>query len=105
MKRFTVLATLLSISIFAAWAVLFAAPKSSESKVRTVPVYDATGVMLKAIHAGDNYKAIPVTGAPTRIVPVYDATRVMLDAINPNKKVITLPAYDATGAMPPEARP
>jgi hypothetical protein len=45
MKRFTVLATLLSISIVVAWAFVHAAPKSSSSKVSPVPVYDATGAM------------------------------------------------------------
>ena len=99
MKRFTVLTTLFSISALTVWAFFQAlpAPKAKYDNA-PVPVYDATGAMLKAIHSGDEF-LVPVTGADGKIVPVYDATGVMLAAINPNKKVITLPAYDATGAM------
>ena len=102
MKRFTVLTTLFSISALVAWAVSQAVPApkiASAAKYDNAPapVYDATGEMLKAIHAGDNYQPVPVTGAA--IVPVYDSTGAMLEAINPEKKVVTLPVYDATGAM------
>ena len=94
MKRFTVLTTLFSISFLAIWAVSQAAPAPKSST--PIALYDATGEMLKAVHAGDN-PALPVTGAA--IAPVYDSTGAMLAAINPNKQVATVPAYDATGAM------
>jgi hypothetical protein len=87
MKRFTVLTAFFSISALAVWAFVQAAPAPRSSA--PIPVYDATGEMLKAIHVGDSVS----------IAPVYDATGAMLAAINPNKQVITLPAYDATGAM------
>ena len=101
MKRFTVVASVFSISVLAVWSFLHVSTAySSKAKFDNTPmrVYDATGEMLKAIHAGDQM-VVPVTGPETRIVPVYDATGAMLDAINPDKKVITVPAYDATGAM------
>ena len=87
MKRFTVLTALFSVSVFALWAVSQAAPEPKTSA--PITVYDATGEMLKAIHAGDS----------VAIAPVYDSTGAMLDAINPNSKVTTVPAYDATGTM------
>jgi hypothetical protein len=100
MKRFTVVTAIFSVSLLAAWvffqANLTSSPKAMSSNA-TIPVYDATGAMLKAIHSGD--AVVPVTGSEARIVPVYDATGAMLDAINPNKKTVTVPAYDATGAM------
>jgi aminoglycoside phosphotransferase (APT) family kinase protein len=96
MKRFTVLTALFSISALAIWAFVQAAPEPKTSA--PIAVYDATGAMLEAIHAGDA-AALPVTGAEARIAPVYDATGAMLEAINPNEKVITVPAYDATAAM------
>lgn len=102
MKRFTVVTAIFSLSLVAFWAIsqtsasaLFS-PKTKLSNT-PVQVYDATGEMLKAIHAGD--AAVPVTGVESRIAPVYDATGAMLDAINPEEKVVTVPAYDATGAM------
>ena len=101
MKRFTVVASIFSISVLAVWSFLQASPAySSKAKFDNTPVrvYDATGEMLKAIHAGDQM-AVPVTGSETRILPVYDATGAMLDAIDPSEKVLTVPAYDATGAM------
>ncbi len=101
MKRFTVVASIFSISVLAVWTFLQVSPAySSKAKFDNTPirVYDATGEMLKAIHAGDQV-AVPVTGSEPRIVPVYDATGAMLEAINPDKKVVTFPAYDATGAM------
>ena len=99
MKQFTVLTALFSISALAVWAFVqvVPAPKAKYDNA-PIPVYDATGAMLKAIHAGDNL-AVPVTGIEARIAPVYDATGAMLVAINPNKQVTTVPAYDATGAM------
>ena len=102
MKQFTVLTAVFSVSILAVWAVFQASLVSSpEAKNDNTPinVYDATGEMLKAIHAGDNQLVVPVSGSDAAIAPVYDATGAMLDAINPNKKVATFPAYDATGAM------
>jgi hypothetical protein len=102
MKRFTVFTGILSVSLLAVWTItqFVPAPKASSALKAhgPAPVYDATGEMLKAIHAGDQAN-VPVTGAESRIAPVYDATGTMLDAINPDKKVITAPAYDATGAM------
>jgi hypothetical protein len=103
MKRFTVFSGILSVSLLVFWAITQFAPASKNTSALKadngpVPVYDATGEMLKAIHAGDQAN-IPVTAVESRIVPVYDATGTMLDAINPDKKVITVPAYDATGAM------
>lgn len=99
MKRFTVFLSLFSVLAFwAAFQTWFVREPSVTEDKGIAPVYDATGEMLKAIHAGDGY-VIPVTGAEERIVPVYDATGAMLEAINPSKKVFTFPAYDATGAM------
>jgi hypothetical protein len=94
MKRFTVLTALFSISALAVWAFAQVAPApKSASAARydnaPIPVYDATGEMLKAIHSGDR----------VTIAPVYDATGAMLAAIDSNTEVITVPAYDATGAM------
>jgi len=94
MKRFTVLTALFSISALALWAIsqLAPAPKSASAAKydnAPIPVYDATGAMLEAIHAGDR----------VAVVPMYDSTGAMLAAINPNTKVTTVPAYDATGAM------
>lgn len=101
MKRFTILlASLIGVlaflAVFQAWS-----DANAEAKKAFVPakVYDATGEMLKAVHAGDNQLVVPVTGSDAAIAPVYDATGAMLDAINPDKKVVTFPAYDATGAM------
>lgn len=88
MKRFTVLTAFFSISALAVWAFIQAAPAPKYDNT-PIAVYDATGEMLKAIHAGDS----------VAIAPVYDSTGAMLEAINPNKKVTTVPAYDATGAM------
>ena len=105
MKRFTVFTSILGVSALLVWAILQVAPapKTSSGAVNdnapAAPVYDATGEMLKAIHAGDNQMSVPVTGSEASIAPVYDATGAMLEAINPDKKVITFPAYDATGAM------
>jgi len=87
MKRFTVLTALFSISALAVWTFVQAAPAPRASA--PIPVYDATGEMLKAIHSGDS----------VAIAPVYDSTGAMLAAINPNNKVTTVPAYDATSAM------
>jgi len=103
MKRFTVFSGILSVSILAVWTItqFVPAPKASsalKADNAPAPVYDATGEMLKAIHAGDQAN-IPVTGVESRLAPVYDATGAMLDAINSDEKVTTLPAYDATGAM------
>ena len=100
MKQFTVLTALFSVSILAVW-VFFQASQVSSANANDnapVPVYDATGEMLKAIHSDDEV-SVPVTGVEARIAPVYDATGAMLEAINPNEKVTTSPAYDATGAM------
>ena len=97
MKQFTVFTSVLIVSLVAFWAFFWSAPAPKYDN-QPVPVYDATGEMLKAIHSGDQAN-VPVTGVESRIVPVYDATGAMLKAINPNKKVITVPAYDATGAM------
>ena len=101
MKQFTVLTALFSVSILAVWG-FFQASQVSSPKAKNdntpIKVYDATGEMLKAMHAGDQAN-VPVTGVESRIAPVYDATGAMLDAINPDQKVITQPAYDATGAM------
>lgn len=97
MKRFTVVASIFSISVLAVWSFLQASPAySSKAKFDNTPVrvYDATGEMLKAIHAGDQ-----MAKSETRILPVYDATGAMLEAINPDKRVVTIPAYDATRAM------
>ena len=105
MKRFTVFTSILSVSALLVWAILQVTPalKTSSTAANdnapSAPVYDATGEMLKAIHAGDAQLVVPVTGAEARIAPVYDATGAMLEALNPDKKVITVPAYDATGAM------
>jgi hypothetical protein len=103
MKRFTVFSGILSVSLLAVWTItqFVPAPKNTsalKADNAPAPVYDATGEMLKAIHAGDQAN-IPVSGVESRIAPVYDATGAMLDAINPNKKAVTIPAYDATGAM------
>ena len=87
MKRFTVLTALFSFSVLALWAV--SQPALEPTSSAPIAVYDATGEMLKAIHAGD----------PVAIAPVYDATGAMLAAIHPDTKVTTVPAYDATGAM------
>jgi len=87
MKQFTVLTALFSISVLAVWAFTQVAPAPKSSN--PIVVYDATGEMLKAIHAGDR----------VAIAPVYDSTGAMLAALNPNKSVTTIPAYDATGAM------
>jgi len=97
MKWFTVFTGILGLSLVAFWALFQVAPAPKYDN-HPIPVYDATGEMLKAIHAGDRAN-VPVTGVESRIAPVYDATGAMLDAINPDKKVITVPAYDATGAM------
>lgn len=100
MKRFTILL----VSFIGALAFLavfqIRSDAGAEAKKAFVPakVYDATGEMLKAIHAGDQMAA-PVIGSETRILPVYDATGAMLEAINPDKNVVTFPAYDATSAM------
>ena len=96
MKRFTVFYALLSIVAFGAAFQTWLASKSSAEAVydnAPIPVYDATGAMLKAINAGNSVES------SERIAPVYDATGAMLAALNTNKKVVTLPAYDATGAM------
>lgn len=103
MKRFTVFMALFSISIVALWAFLQSASASQPSSATVkdnspIPVYDATGEMLKAIHAGDG-QIVPVTGVQGQIAPVYDATGAMLDALNTNTRVVTVPVYDATGAM------
>ena len=102
MKQFTVLTAVFSVSILAVWG-FFQASQVSSPKAKNdntpIKVYDATGEMLKAVHAGDNQLAVPVSGSDAAIAPVYDATGAMLDAINPNEKVVTFPAYDATGAM------
>ena len=95
MKRFTVLTALLSVSVFAFWAI--SQPALEPTSSAPIAVYDATGEMLKAIHSGDKNLSVPVTGAA--IAPVYDSTGAMLEAINPNEQVTTVPAYDATGAM------
>ncbi len=99
MKRFTVLTALFSISALAVWAFSQAAPApKTKYDNAPVPVYDATGEMLKAIHAGDNNPVVPVTG--NGIAPVYDSTGAMLEAINPKGTSVTIaPVYDATGAM------
>ena len=101
MKQFTVVTAIFSVSVLAVWA-FFQTPAMSSLKAKSdhspIRVYDATGEMLKAIHAGDQL-VIPATGAEERIAPVYDATGAMLEAINPDKKVVTVPAYDATAAM------
>ncbi len=101
MKQFAVLTAVFSVSILAVWG-FFQASQISSPKAKNdntpIKVYDATGEMLKAIHAGDQ-AIVPVTGAESRIAPVYDATGAMLEAINPDKNVVTVPAYDATGAM------
>ena len=94
MKRFTVLTALFSVSALALWAIsqVAPAPKSASAAKydnAPIPVYDATGAMLEAIHAGDS----------VAIAPVYDSTGAMLVAINPNTKLTTIPAYDATSAM------
>lgn len=101
MKQFAVLTALFSVSILAIWGFFQASQISSANANDNTPikVYDATGEMLKAVHAGDNQLALPVSGSDVAIAPVYDATGAMLDAINPNEKVTTSPAYDATGAM------
>lgn len=101
MKQFAVLTGLFSVSILAIWGFFQASQVSSANANDNTPikVYDATGEMLKAIRAGDNQLAVPVSGLDAAIAPVYDATGAMLEAINPDKKVITVPAYDATGAM------
>ena len=69
MKRFTVVASVFSISVLAVWSFLHVSTAySSKAKFDNTPmrVYDATGEMLKAIHAGDQM-AVPVTGpTPTR---------------------------------------
>ena len=97
MKQFTVFASILSLSLVAVWVFFQAAPAPKYDN-QPIPVYDATGEMLKTVHAGDQAN-VPVTGVESRIAPVYDATGAMLDAINPDKKVVTVPAYDATAAM------
>jgi len=97
MKWFTVFTGILGLSLVAFWALFQVAPAPKYDN-QPIPVYDATGEMLKAVHSGDQAN-VPVTGVESRIAPVYDATGAMLEAINPDKKVITVPAYDATGAM------
>ncbi len=97
MKWFTVFTGILGLSLAAFWAFFQVAPAPKLDN-HPIPVYDATGEMLKAVHAGDQAN-VPVTGVELRIAPVYDATGAMLEAINPTKKVVTVPAYDATGAM------
>jgi hypothetical protein len=102
MKRFTVTTAILGVSLVAFWAIFQTSALFSpwtKSSNTPVQVYDATGEMLKAVHAGDNQLAVPVSGSDAAIAPVYDATGAMLEAINSNEKVTTLPAYDATGAM------
>lgn len=104
MKRFTVFTSIFSISALLVWAVLQVVPASKSSSAKAndnahVSVYDATGEMLKAVHAGDNQLMVPVTGSDAAIPPVYDATGAMLEAIGPDRNVVTIPVYDATGAM------
>jgi hypothetical protein len=98
MKQFTVFTSILSLSLVALWVAFQAVPAPKTYDNHPIPVYDATGEMLKAIHSGDEF-SVPVTGAEAKIAPVYDATGAMLEALNPNKKVVTVPAYDATAAM------
>jgi len=98
MKQFTVFVSILSLSLVALWSFFQAAPAPKKYDNRPVRLYDATGEMLKAVHAGDQAN-VPVTGVESRIAPVYDATGAMLEAIKSDKKVVTVPAYDATGAM------
>jgi hypothetical protein len=97
MKQFTVFTSLIGLSFLTLWA-FFQADPAPKYDNHPIPVYDATGEMLKAVHAGDQAN-VPVTGVESRIAPVYDATGAMLEAINPNKEVVTVPAYDATAAM------
>jgi len=97
MKWFTVLTSVLALSLVAFWSFFQVAPVPKYDN-HPIPVYDATGEMLKAVHAGDQAN-VPVTGVESRIAPVYDATGAMLEAIKSDKKVVTVPAYDATGAM------
>ena len=102
MKQFTVLTAIFSVSLLAVWAFFQTSVVSSlNAKTDNSPirVYDATGEMLKAVHAGDHDVAVPVSGSAAAIAPVYDATGAMLDALNPNEKVVIAPVYDATGAM------
>ena len=97
MKRFTVLTAFFSISALTVWAFFQAAPVP-KAKYDNAPiaVYDATGEMLKAIHAGDS--AVPVTGAG--IAQVYDITGATLESINLKGASVTIaPVYDSTGAM------
>lgn len=105
MKRFTIITSLLSVSALLVWGFLqmVLAPKTSSAAVAPAPVYDATGEMLKAIHAGDGY-VVPVTGAEEKIAPVYDATGEMLKAVHAGDGYVApatriVPVYDATGAM------
>ena len=97
MKQFTLFASLIGLSFLTVWAFFQSAPAPKYDN-QPIPVYDATGEMLKAVHAGDQAN-VHVTGVESGIAPVYDATGAMMEAINPNKKVVTVPAYDATGAM------
>jgi len=83
MKWFTVFTGILGLSLVAFWALFQVAPAPKYDN-QPIPVYDATGEMLKAIHAGDRAN-VPVTGVESSIAPVYDATGAMLDAINPDK--------------------
>jgi hypothetical protein len=110
MKRFTIFSGVLSFGVLVAWMIFQGtpAPKPSSAGSNDAPiqVYDATGEMLKAIHAGDGY-VVPVTGAE-ETVPVYDATGEMLKAIHAGDGYVApvtgadtnpIPVYDATGEM------
>jgi len=106
MKRFTLLFSIFGLLAFWAAYQAWLAPKPSpktESTNVSVPVYDATGEMLK--HTGDQL-AVSVTGANAQIVPVYDATGEMLKHTGNQAAVPAtgsdaqiVPIYDATGEM------
>ncbi len=103
MKRFTLLFSIFSLLAFWAAYQAWSTPKSSPKTDASVPVYDATGEMLK--HTGDQL-AVPVTGANAQTAPVYDATGEMLKHIGNQQAVPAtgadvkiVPVYDATGEM------
>lgn len=107
MKRFTVLAALLSLVVAVGWASFQAVSESNASPERKydnmpILIYDARAELEKAINTQDDI--IPVSGAGAAIVPVYDATGAMLEAITPKEAkeaqgvplrfpCVTLPAH------------
>ena len=74
MKRFTIFTGILGVSVLVVWGIFQLSPFSSHKSSRDsapAPVSDATGEMLKAIHAGDQSSILMVGDIKVNSSSVY----------------------------------